>query len=224
MAVDFVELWEKTIQSQYGTSPHIKGIIEAFAKRIDPTAEIEEFYEKYFDPRTAEGIGLDIWGVIVGASREIEVDSQEYLGFLNSGLQPFNNAPFWQEKGATNIYRMADNAFRELIFIKAYANIADATMPSIKYVINALVPKGCITITPEHMKIRIIFLSYELQLYTLAILKRYGLFNLGAGVGWEYYIIDPEQTFGFAGSGLLPFNQGIFAPYRVLDGEGGRGE
>lgn len=219
--VDFKDLWERTIQSQYGTSPHIKGIIEAFAKQIDPTMEIEEFYEKIFDPRTAEGIGLDIWGIIVGASREIEVDAQEYFGFLNSNLQNFNNAPFWSEKGKTKIYRMADNAFRELIFLKAWANIADATMPSIKFVIDSLVPGGCITITPEHMRIRIIFLSYELQPYTLAILKRYGLFNLGAGVGWEYYIIDPEQTFGFAGSGLQPFNQGIFAPYKILDGEGG---
>jgi hypothetical protein len=219
--IDFEDLWERTIQSQYGTSPHIKGIIEAFAKAIDPTLEIEEFYKKYFDPRTAEGIGLDIWGIIVGASREIEVDAQEYFGFWGSNLHPFNEAPFWHEKGATNIYRMADNAFRELIFLKAWANIADATMPSIKFVIDSLVPNGCITITPEHMRIRIIFLSYELQPYTLAILKRYGLFNLGAGVGWEYYIIDPEQTFGFDGSGLQPFNQGIFAPYKIQDGEGG---
>jgi hypothetical protein len=219
--IDFEDLWERTIQSQYGTSPHIKGIIEAFAKAIDPTLEIEEFYKKYFDPRTAEGIGLDIWGIIVGASREIEVDAQEYFGFWGSNLHPFNEAPFWHKKGATNIYRMADNAFRELIFLKAWANIADATMPSIKFVIDSLVPNGCITITPEHMKIRIIFLSYELQPYTLAILTRYGLFNLGAGVGWEYYVIDPEQTFGFDGSGLQPFNQGIFAPYKIQDGEGG---
>ena len=153
--VDFTDLWERTIQSQYGTSPHIKGIIEAFAKQIDPTMEIEEFYEKIFDPRTAEGIGLDIWGIIVGASREIEVDAQEYFGFLNSNLQNFNNAPFWSEKGKTKIYRMADNAFRELIFLKAWANIADATMPSIKFVIDSLVPGGCVTITAGHMRIRV---------------------------------------------------------------------
>jgi hypothetical protein len=49
------------------------------------------------------------------------------------------------------------------------------------------------------------------------LLKRYGLFNLGAGVGWEYYIIDQQQTFGFDGSGMQNFDNGIFAPYDITD-------
>jgi hypothetical protein len=48
-------------------------------------------------------------------------------------------------------------------------------------------------------------------------LKRYGLFNLGAGVGWEYYIIDQQQTFGFEGSGMQNFDNGVFAPYDITD-------
>ena len=112
---------------------------------------------------------------------------------------------------------MADDAFRELIFLKAWANIADATMPSIKFVINSLIPGGATAIEAEHMKLRVIFLSYVVPPYTFALLKRYGLFNLGAGVGWEYYIVDPNTTFGFDGSGLQPFNQGIFAPYPIID-------
>ena len=117
MAIDFTELWEKTIQSQYGTSPHIKGIIESFAKRIDPTIDIETFYRDYFDPRTAVGVGLDIWGVIVGADRLIEVDSYDFFGLLGQNMSNMDNAPFWVEKGSTNIYRMSDPAFRELIFL-----------------------------------------------------------------------------------------------------------
>lgn len=215
--VDFTDLWERTIQSQYGTSPHIKGIIEAFAKQIDPTMEIEEFYKKYFDPRTAEGIGLDIWGIIVGASREIEVDTYDYFGLEGQNLKAFDQAPYWHEKGSTNLYRMSDNAFRELIFLKAWANIADATMPSIKFVINKLFPGGATAIEAEHMKLRVIFFSYVVPPYSFALLKRYGLFNLGAGVGWEYYIVDPMETFGFEGSGMQNFDNGIFAPYDIID-------
>jgi hypothetical protein len=215
MAIDFTELWEKTIQSQYGTSPHIKGIIESFAKRIDPTIDIETFYHDYFDPRTAVGVGLDIWGVIVGADRLIEVDSYDFFGLLGQNMSNMDNAPFWVEKGSTNIYRMSDPAFRELIFLKAYANIADATLPSIKYVINTLYPNGATAISAGHMKIRVIFLSYIVPAYSFALLKKYGLFNLGAGVGWEYYIVDPDTTFGFAGSGMQNFDNGIFAPYDI---------
>lgn len=215
--VDFTELWEKTIQSQYGTSPHIKGIIEAFAKRIDPTIDIETFYHDYFDPRTAVGVGLDIWGLIVGADRYVEVDNFDYFGLEGQNLKAFNQAPFWREEGNTNLYRMSDNAFRELIFLKAWANIADATMPSIKFVINKLFPNGATAIEAEHMKLRVIFFSYAVPPYSFALLKRYGLFNLGAGVGWEYYIVDPTETFGFEGSGMQNFDNGIFAPYNIID-------
>ena len=128
-----------------------------------------------------------------------------------------DNAPFYHERGATNLYRMADDAFRELIFLKAYANIANATMPSIKYVINAIFPNGATAIEAEHMKIRVIFFSFVVPAYSFALLKRYGLFNLGAGVGWEYYIIDPTQTFGFEGSGMQNFDNGVFAPYDITD-------
>lgn len=217
MAINFTELWEKTIQSQYGTSPHIKGLIESFAKRIDPTIDIETFYRDYFDPRTAVGVGLDIWGVIVGADRLIEVENFDYFGLEGQNLKAFDQAPFYHEKGATNLYRMNDNAFRELIFLKAYANIANATMPSIKYLINAIFPGGATAIEAEHMKLRVIFFSFAVPAYSFALLKRYGLFNLGAGVGWEYYIIDPQQTFGFEGSGMQNFDNGVFAPYDITD-------
>jgi hypothetical protein len=214
--LDFKVLAEKTILSQYGTSPHIQGIVDSFRKWIDPTADIKTFYEKIFDPRTAEGVGLDIWGVIVGATRYVEVDSEDFFGLQGSNLLPFNQAPFFYEDGATKVYKMEDNAFRELIFLKAWANISDATMPNIKYLLNNLFPNGGIAIQAGHMHLRIIFLSYVVPKYSFALLKRYGFLNLGAGVGWEYYIVDPGETFGFAGSGLQPFNQGIFAPYNIV--------
>ena len=215
--IDFIELWEKTIQSQYSNSPHIKGIIEAFAKEIDPTEDIETFFAKIFDPRTATGFGLDIWGEIVGIGRLIEVDSEEFFGFLGQNMQNLDQAPYYTE-GATNVYKLADEAYRELIFLKAYANISDATMPSLKYILNQLLPGGAIAITAGHMKLRVIFLSYEVEPYSLAIFKKYGLLNLGAGVGWEYYIINPAETFGFAGSDMQNFDNGIFAPYGVVNG------
>lgn len=214
MSVDFEELAEKTIQSQYSSSPHIKGIVEAFRQMIEPTADIQEFYEKFFDPRTARGIGLDIWGIIVGAERNIETFSDEFWGLRGQNLKQFNEAPFFHE-GATKVYRLEDEAFRELIFLKAYANISDTTMPSIKNVINRLFPKGGTALEAGHMKIRVIFLSYEMNPYTFALFKQYSLQCLGAGVGWEYYIIDPTETFGFDGSLMETFDNGIFNPYGV---------
>lgn len=215
MSIDFEELGQKTIQSQYSSSPHIMGIVEKFRKQIDPTADIEEFYKKFFDPRTAQGVGLDIWGIIVGVSRYLEVDEGEYFGFLNSGLYPFDQQPFVYKEGNTKIYKLADNAYRELIFLKAYANIGEATLPALKTVANALFKKA--TVIDKHdMSVRVLFLTYDIPAYSYAIFKKYGLMPLGAGVDWEYLINVPEETFGFLGSNLQPFNQGVFAPYGIV--------
>ena len=62
----------------------------------------------------------------------------------------------------------------------------------------------------QNMTIRVVFEFYADAIQT-AILQNYGLLARGGGVGWEWYQIDPATTFGFDGSALQPFNQGIFA-------------
>lgn len=214
MSLDFDDLSLQTIQSQYGASPHILGIIEAAAKRIDPNPVIQDFYEKVFDPRTAQGFGLDIWGRIVGASRDMAVENENFFGFFGSLLNPFNQAPFYIE-GDTNRYRLTDEAFRDLIFLKAAANIGDATLPSIKEILSTLFNSPVLVMNIAEMKVRIVFQFY-LTPYQRALLREYGVMNLGGGVGFEYYQIDPEHTFGFHGSGLQSFNHGVFNAYTIL--------
>lgn len=213
MSLDFDELAEKTIQSQYGASPHIVGIVKSSQKQLDPTGDIETFYDEVFNPKTAEGVGLDIWGRIVGANRYLTVDSEEVFGFYGSYLLPFDQAPF-QGEGATNRYRMTDLAYRDLVFLKAAANIGNATLPSIKSILSTLFDEPVYVFNIAPMKVRVVFPFY-LTVYQLALLQTYGILNLGAGVDWEMYQVEDEATFGFAGSGLQPFDQGIFQPYGI---------
>ena len=213
MNLDFDDLALRTIQSQYGASPHILGIIEAAAKRLDPTQEIQAFFDKVFNPKTAEGFGLDIWGRIVGASRDLAVSNEDFFGYYGSLLNPFNQAPFYVD-GETNLYRLTDDAFRGLIFLKAAANIGDSTLPSIKEILSTLFDSPVLVMNIGNMKVRIVFQFY-LSAYQRAIFKEYGIMNLGAGVDFEYYQIDPDHVFGFNGSGLQPFGQGVFNAYQI---------
>lgn len=216
MNLDFNDLALRTIQSQYGASPHIIGIVDAAAKQLDPTGDIQTFYNKVFNPLTAEGIGLDIWGRIVGANRYLTVDNEDFFGFYGSQLNPFNQAPFYVS-GDTNHFRLDDNAFRTLIFLKAAANIGNATLPGIKEVLTALFDEPLLVMNIGEMKVRIVFTFY-LTAYQRALFAEYGILNLGGGVGFEYYQIEPQNTFGFNGSGLQPFGQGIFQPYEIQQG------
>ena len=52
------------------------------------------------------------------------------------------------------------------------------------------------------------------------ILRNYGLLLRGAGVGYNILIQNPDTpTFGFDGSELQPFNQGVFNPVTVISFE-----
>lgn len=216
MNLDFNDLALQTIQSQYGASPHIIGIVEAAAKQLDPTGDIKTFFDKVFNPLTAEGVGLDVWGRIVGASRYLDVENEDFFGFYGQQLNPFNQAPFYLT-GDTNVFRMNDTAFRTLIFLKAAANIGNATLPSIKEILSKLFDYPVLVMNIGEMKVRIVFTFY-LTANQRALFREYGILNLGGGVGFEYYQIDPQGTFGFDGSELQPFNQGIFQPYDIQEG------
>lgn len=213
---DFNELAERTIQSQYGASPHIIGLVKATADKLDPTPEIKQFYKEVFNPRSAEGFGLDIWGRIVGANRYLTVDNEEFFGFFGSFLNPMNQAPFYIT-GDTDHWRLDDTAYRTLIFLKAAANIGTATLPSLKQILSALFDDTVLIMNIGPMKVRVVF-EFYLTAYERALFAEYGLLNLGAGVGFEYYQIDPKNTFGFDGSGMQPFNQGNFNAYPIQQG------
>jgi hypothetical protein len=80
---------DATIQSQYAASPTITALVEGFNAQIDPRSEVQTFYDRIFNPRTAEGVGLDIWARIVGVERNIYVeDLSENFGFFITGGSP----------------------------------------------------------------------------------------------------------------------------------------
>lgn len=200
---------DPTIQSQYSASPIIKSLVLQFDYNIDPSSDIALFYNKIFDVDTAEGIGLDIWGRIVGIGRAIAIESEDYLGFYGSQLQPYNQAPFWHGKPVSDVYELTDDAYRQLIMWKAMANISTADAATLNKLTQLLMGESTAYILETGiMAIRLVVES-SLEPYQRAIFRQYGLFAKGAGVLFEWLEV-PHPCFGFAGSGLQPFNQAPF--------------
>lgn len=206
---------DPTIQSQYSASPAILALASAFAARIDPRSDISLFYREMFDIMTARGRGLDNWGRILGMGRALDVDDGDVFGFAGSLLHPFGQGAF-HAPGPTRRRNLSDAAYRELLLFKAMSNISDATLATINSLLARLYPgRTAYALECGLMRIRVVF-QWFLEPWQRSVFHNYALLNKGAGVGFEWYEIDPDRTFGFAGSNLQPFDGGVFDPLGVV--------
>lgn len=212
---DFSILRDETILSQYSASPHILQLTHDFSLRIDPAPDIDTFFEKIFDIETAQGWGLDNWGRILGVPRGVQIANVEWFGYYGSQLQPWNNAPFYNDQQSTNNYLLTDEAYRKLLLYKAGANIGSADAATINRLLSQIFPTYDHVVDNGDMSIRAVFSDY-LELVEIGILNTYGALNKGAGVQWVYLSVNPDEVFGFDASGFQPFDQGVFTPYDIV--------
>ncbi len=134
----------ETIIVQYDASPRIRGLIDGLGDAINPQANIDAFYNLLWNVETAEGYGLDVWGRIVGVNRVLQVASGDFLGFeeaADPSMLGFNQAPFYGPGSTTN-YPLTDDAFRQLILVKALANICDGSSKAINTLLVKLFPSA----------------------------------------------------------------------------------
>ena len=204
-----------TLQSQYSASPKLKKIILGLYALIEPKNDIKLFYDKAFNLDTARGAGLDAWGKIVAIDRKIDnvPSNDNYMGFApvntqNPQASPFNQANFYN-KQINNSYILGDEAYRLLILTKAMANISTGSIIELNKMLALLIPNTNIFIIHiDTMRLRIV-INDIIHPYQRNLLSRGDLPPIPAGVGFEIYEVDPH-TFGFNGSNLEPFNNGIF--------------
>lgn len=206
------QLYPSTILSQYDHSTRILALLEAFEAQVDPYYDIVGFYNTVFNPKTAIGFGLDIWGRIVGTSRLLEIPgTPNPFGFLGSGANTFNNGPFYNTEVSTS-YTLSDEAFRLLVFMKAGINITDGTLKSLNRILSIFFgSRGSVFVLHTGtMHIRFVF-RFLLTNYEKSMFEQSNVLPVPAGVGFDFYEV-PLDTFGFAGSELQNFNNGTFVP------------
>lgn len=216
----------RTIISQYSTAPTLCGMIVAADAALDPREDIDDFYRSVWLLDTAFGRGLDIWGRIVAAQREFLLAPEirgEYLGFRQGQLWPFDEAPWYTGQAAVSeIYRLEDPAFRQLILVKALSNISACDAPSLNTVLRALFrDRGeCYVNDLGGMQMRLVF-KFPLERSEFAIIAKSGYMVRPAGVGMGV-LHNAYPCFGFREANrdksdyntwdALPFDVGVFLP------------
>ena len=130
---------EQTVISQYSESATIVQIIKGMNEWIDPSADIQSFYDYVFNVETAQGFGLDYWGKIVGIGRELKITSTERnFGFSEGEFATFEEGTFRQDAETSTTYILPDEGYRKLILAKALANISAVTAPAINQMLTNL--------------------------------------------------------------------------------------
>ncbi len=188
--------WTQALLSQYIDSPTINGLLESYSSAVDANADITNFYDNIWNVATAVGSGLDIWGVIVGVARYINTnEAGVYFGFEEavsgtSGVQPFNQAPFYSGVSATGTYLLSDSQYRRLIMVKAAANISNNTIPSINALLRAEFgsptvdndPYGQAWVIDNNNMTMTYYLNFAPNSVQKAIITNSGVFPRPAGV------------------------------------------
>ncbi|EOJ8666969.1 DUF2612 domain-containing protein [Providencia stuartii] len=203
----------ETLLSQYANSPCITSILKSVNEAIDPRQSSDEFYHLAINVLTAQGFGLDIWGRIVGINRGLTIPDPDadYFGFDGTEKYlPFNQEPFFGDFKNESSYLMTDPTFREVIIMKAYANIINATAPNINTFLKTSFTRGkAYFLITGHMKGRYVF-EYRLSELEKNLIFNHSILPRPNGVEITIRELPYADYFGFFGSGFQTFNQAPF--------------
>ena len=181
-----------TIISQYANSPRLVALIMYLFDYLDQTTNFESFFDDIFNIQTAVGYGLDVWGRRVGVSRTLQIQTTADFGFNEAlpGSVGFNQGNFYSGEPLTSNFSLSDTAYRQLILVKAAANITDCSIPAINQILLALFPgRGNIYVTDGEDMTMTYTSAFALQPVDLAILQQSGALPKPAGV--KLTIVSP---------------------------------
>jgi hypothetical protein len=204
---------EKTLISEYATSPTIVQLVRNMNAYIDPQTDFDNFYKFVWNIQTAQGFGLDILGRIVNVARQLTIPASVVNFGYKEGLnyQPFGQSPFYAGPPASNTYLLTDTAYRTLILMKALLNISNNTAPAINQLLkNLFAGRGrCYVTDTGQMQIRFVF-EFALLPYEISILTQSNAVPRPAAVLAQVMQLDLPSTFGFK-EGLVfqPFGSGM---------------
>ncbi len=218
-----MQTWSETLLSQYAASPTLTALIESLNDAIDPSADLQNVYENLVDITTAVGQGLDNWGQIVDVSRYLTVQTVgSFLGFAEAHvagdtLDSLGAAPMYPGEMSTQTLALADDAYRQLILVKAAANICNLTAQALNTLLCSALGLSKLSglrafVQDAGAMSQRYVLEFSPTSYQLAILTNSGALSRSAGVQASVLSVPPS-TFGFneARSGTA-FGDGTLLP------------
>lgn len=177
---------DRTVVSQYNSSPTLTQLIEAANQWIDPAVDIDAFYDQLWNIDTAVGYGLDTWARIVGVGRVLAVAGTKYWGYNEAtsvSADPYGQSPFYSGQKLTDNVILDDSGFRTLILAKALSNICDGSIAGINAVLLLLFPgRGNCYVTDGRDMTMTYRFAFQLTPLEITIAQASGILPKPAGV------------------------------------------
>jgi hypothetical protein len=180
------DFWD-TIISQYANSSVIDTLIGDFQQYVDQTTNFDAFYDNVWNIATANGVGLDILGRIIGVTRVLQIPgaNTDFLGFEEAlpGSEPFNQAPFFSGQQLTSNFALTDPAYRTLLYAKCLSNISDGSNKSINQILKALFPNRGNAYVGDNLNMTMAYtFRFALSPVELSIVEQSGVLPKPVGV------------------------------------------
>jgi hypothetical protein len=201
----------KTVMKQFSNSNTLLALLADFDQWVDVSQFSAGFLANVWDISTAQGFGLDIWGRILGQSRYLQIEQLPGDNFgwnINAHpgtqWQPWSQAPWYNGAAAgTTAFPLQDEAYRQLLLVKAAANIASSDCPSINALMRSMFGsrgRCYVGYDPAHP----MHIGYHFEFFPSPVeqsIIESGLFPQPAGTTAEYiYETLTYNPFGFAGA------------------------
>ena len=153
---------------QFNNSKILLNILNSFNEKM--FVDRSDLLLNILDIDTAIGSQLDVIGRLVGATRQIYVNTvtTRDFGFDSTGFYGFDS-PYggtFDVKRSGSIFSLNDTAFRTLIKMTAFRNISNCSIGSLNYMLSKLFEdRGNAWVTQtDTLKISFNF-DFELELY-----------------------------------------------------------
>lgn len=172
---------------QYNKADKLKALVQKCQDEFEGNIKDfwDNFYTNIFNLDTANSFGLVVWGILLGIER-----------------------PSYTSGGVTQPY--SDDMYRLLLKSRSLLQKTDGTMHSLNQYLAFIFPnKPVFALDNLDMSIRIVF-YYTPTPDELQVLSNPDFLPRPSGVKIEIQVIDPEDIFGFEGSELNNWDNGVF--------------
>ena len=201
--------------AQFCGSDELIKLFRTKSKIWDNTNDILTWILGNVDIDDASCMMLDIIGKLVGQSRIIDGSVRlDFFGFENQPfVTGFNQAPFYDDlTGSLTSSKLSDEQYRRALKARVAANSSSVSMTGVSSMLKLLYDSTAIYLTNNGDASVTAYIasgiSFEDQLLIRALL----IDVVGAAIGFELIISNPEDTFGFEDQTppYTGFNDGLF--------------